>query len=116
MSLIDAITDLKSEIVARGYVAGMVEEIARDYEVNPILLARKFTENTGRAPADYSITKIEIDYAARFEAMRDRMARDGWNLHGRMKWSDLTPDEQARCASLIEQQLTKSRPTIAWIR
>ncbi|HEY7823734.1 MAG TPA: hypothetical protein VIG24_12910 [Acidimicrobiia bacterium] len=34
-----------------------MKEIAEDYELNPILLERKFTESTGRAPRDWTPPK-----------------------------------------------------------
>ena len=50
----DALNDLRTTITEDGFSAGLVETIASDYDLNPALLERKFTEKYGRAPSDYS--------------------------------------------------------------
>jgi len=53
MTLQAAINDIRDSIVIDGYSDDLVAEIAEDYELNPILLERKFSECYGVSVADW---------------------------------------------------------------
>ncbi len=63
MTIQNAINDIKSDLLAGTDVDDAVQIAAMDYELNPVLVVRKFTEQTGVAPADFVVTN-----AARREA------------------------------------------------
>jgi len=52
-----ALNDLRDCIVEDGFTPTLVAEIAKDWEVNPALLGRKFEEKHGKAPSDYTAMK-----------------------------------------------------------
>jgi hypothetical protein len=64
MSIPDAVKELRDAIESEGFTAELVKEIARDYGLNPILLARKFEEQYGSEPAKY--VKKTIDNPEEF--------------------------------------------------
>ena len=88
----EALADLHETIREDGFSDGLVETIAKDYDVRPELLARLFEQKHGRAPADYKVAsradlkkteeaflqeKIEDAIsAAKFEMMRYRGGGD----------------------------------------
>lgn len=55
--LMDAVKDLKDTLAHDGYHEGLVAEIAGDWEINPALLVRKFTQYTGKSPSEYTPPK-----------------------------------------------------------
>ena len=54
MNLPAAITDLRDDIIGHGFDAEMMVEIAKDNGCAPQLLERKFAEQYGVAPQDYT--------------------------------------------------------------
>lgn len=49
-NLQEAIKDLKASISSDGFDEDLISEIASDWDLNPVLLARKFEESTGCTP------------------------------------------------------------------
>jgi hypothetical protein len=56
-NLPDALNDLRDRIVHDGYAPGLVDRVARDWDLVPALLARKFEEKHQRTPDTYSAIK-----------------------------------------------------------
>ncbi len=56
MTIQDAITDIKADLLAGTHAGDAVMFAAREYELNPVLVVRKFTEQTGVTPADFAET------------------------------------------------------------
>lgn len=57
MDLAQAIKDLRDDIVGEGWDADIMAEIARDNGCAPALLERKFTEQYGAHPSEYTAPK-----------------------------------------------------------
>lgn len=81
-ALIDALSDLKAEILTNGFRVGLVEEIANEYGLHPKLLKRKFEETTNQTLEEYHIRQdlpdgptFREDIAAVEQARRE-MARE----------------------------------------
>ena len=72
-NLNEALDDLKSEIVENGYSEAIVSEIASSYELNAVLLLRKFEEQTGKRPEEYKVTDLtkKMESAALKSAWRE---------------------------------------------
>ena len=49
----DAIDQLKHSITKDGYACTLVKDVAKEYDLNPALLARKFLESTGVEPSQW---------------------------------------------------------------
>ena len=49
----DAIDQLKHSITKDGYACTLVKDFAKEYDINPALLARKFLESTGVEPSQW---------------------------------------------------------------
>ncbi len=64
MTIQDAITDLKADLLSGTDTGDAVMFAAREYELNPVLVIRKFTEQTGVAPADFVVTNTTRREAA----------------------------------------------------
>ena len=56
MTIQNAIKDMKDALLDGTDVAVAVGEAAEDWDLNPVLVVRKFTEQTGVAPADFAET------------------------------------------------------------
>lgn len=63
-----ALIDLKSRI-ASGFTAGIVAEVADDWDVRPELLDRKFREATGKAPEDFAVLDVSAALRSRARAL-----------------------------------------------
>ena len=53
-NLNEALKDLRTTIAEDGFTATLVEEIANDWDIKPILLARKFEEKHGKPASEFS--------------------------------------------------------------
>ena len=71
----EAIEALKDAIRSSGYVDGVVEEVAEEYEVNPVLLRRKFTDATGCKPEDYRVTDTSALSLARAKQLAEEWGK-----------------------------------------
>lgn len=55
-NLNDAIKDLKDRLKDQKYTSEMLNEVADDWELNPVLLLRKFKELTGKDPSEITFS------------------------------------------------------------
>lgn len=70
-----ALNDLRTTIVEEGFAPNLIEEIAADWEIKPALLARKFEEKYGQAPANYrALPKFAMDTQRLEKAMEAAIA------------------------------------------
>lgn len=72
----DALKDLKQKIVDDGYHVGMVEFVAREWQINPELLHRKFVEAEKVEPEAWDPTSIIVAQLQRGRAEAKAMSRN----------------------------------------
>lgn len=111
-NLNEAIADLKTTIEVDGFEDDTVQNVAEEWELNPVLLDRKFKEKYGVEPAAWTAPApvAEIDYKARYEA---GMRRE-WKSHPKMFWDDLTPKEQKETKIFLERHIAVDNLHITW--
>ena len=68
MSLAEALSDLKAEVINGRNVSDVAEEIAADYALNPALLTRKFVESYG---SEESVRLIEKETSPEVRIARE---------------------------------------------
>lgn len=74
-NLNDALHDLRDVIALKGFTAELVEEIAEDYGINPVLLSRKFTEQYNATPAEYVAPNV-AELSDKLRAAQQRAAAE----------------------------------------
>lgn len=71
-----ALNDLTETLREEGFRDGLIEEIAADWEIKAPLLARKFEERTGKAPAEFkAASRADMRNAAIQKAMEAAIER-----------------------------------------
>lgn len=74
-NLNDALKDLRDRITEDGFVTGLVEKVARDWDLKAALLDRKFAEKYGVAASEYrALTKTALRNLAIEIAMKSAVS------------------------------------------
>lgn len=73
----DALHDLKSEILEQGYSESLIQEIADEYSLHPLLLTRLFKAWTGQRPEKYAV-RTDLPDGATLRREIDDLERMCW--------------------------------------
>lgn len=58
-NLNDALKDLKDRLKHGAYTPEMLKDVSDDWEINPALLIRKFKEQTGKDPSEFTMANTD---------------------------------------------------------
>lgn len=103
----DALDTLKERLGQEGHAAEIVIDTAREYELNPILLRRKFEERFSVSPEAY-VPTISITTLNRRRARKEAQ-NWAWQLHSQIQTISMAMDafqkHQQRKGEWIEHQV-----------
>lgn len=88
MSLTDALKELKSDLASGALsdaeVDALVNEVSDDYDLNPVLVKRKFEESFSKNVYEYKVVDTSAMWAKSakkraFEILKENFGSDGWS-------------------------------------